>query len=187
MQLPLLPYPVPPPPLPTMDTIFREQIFIAPVPMSDKKIKAPKEKKALERQTSKVVCLSLKGEEKQDLLPPPIVKDMKPLTKHVLVEQQHLVERSKPVINIEYQNIPLEKVLTREDLTDVVKVSVQTAVEEYKKWVFKMVEYEEEQWALRSAALQKAKSERDGDRIAQEAKAKAIAKQGQPLVEKKKK
>ncbi|KAJ3302005.1 hypothetical protein HDV03_005481 [Kappamyces sp. JEL0829] len=167
MQLPLPPYPVPPPRLPDLQTLFRKQIVTTAVPSAEELAQLAKDKE--ERERKEKLRLSNADRLRTDLLPPPVLKALKPLEKSGFLSKNSAADNkmSAPQLKIEYEEIHIEKKLTREETVEIITANVAGAADEYKKWVFKMLEYEEQQWALRSAALQKARAEKEANRLKQ--------------------
>ena len=113
----------------------------------------------------------------RDLPPPPDISNLKPLEKVQLSAPEPSPLPVTPVIapiitTVEYIDIPLEQPLSRAEAVEVVSTSVSSAMEEYKQWVLQKLQWEEGQWAERTAALQKARSDRDADIALQKAKEK---------------
>ncbi|KAJ3347853.1 hypothetical protein HDU91_006680 [Kappamyces sp. JEL0680] len=167
MQLPLPPYPVPPPRLPDLQTLFRKQIVTTAAPSAEELAQLAKDKE--ERERKEKLRLSNADRLRTDLLPPPVLKALKPLEKSGFLSKNSAADNkmSASQLKIEYEETHIEKKLTREETVEIITANVAGAADEYKKWVFKMLEYEEQQWALRSAALQKARAEKEANRLKQ--------------------
>lgn len=105
---------------------------------------------------------------RRDLPPPPDISNLKPLEKVQLSAPEPSPLPETPAIvpiitTVEYIDIPLDQPLSRAEAVEVVSTSVSSVMEEYKQWVLQKLQWEEGQWAERTAALQKARSDRDAD------------------------
>lgn len=54
--------------------------------------------------------------------------------------------------------------MTRHETAEIVALNVQMAVEEYRKWTGKLLEFEEAQWVERQGVLARARAEKELDR-----------------------
>lgn len=190
MLLPIPPYPVPHPPQPTLETIFRKplnQVEISRQPCQEVKKEEAKETPVTPQ------VQAYKQQITGDLLPPPDMRFSKPLDlneiKKPKFEEPVQVNEIAPP-KVEYEYIPVDQPINRQDTVDIITKSVTTATEDWKKWIFGLLEYEQQQWNLRSVALQKAKDAREEHRLAmidKQAQKRQIKSAGKKKPEKKEK
>ncbi len=161
--------------MPTVDTLFRKLIQ-EQVPDLDYHLK--EQARLLEEQEKKKRVPKMP---EGDLPLPPDVAHLEPLVipnKKMEKELRDAIElnraKLKPVIR--YEKVPVDARVSRSEAVDIITNNVNQAVEDWKKWLTGLIEYEQQQWNQRIQNLQKAREARDQDKLANEKYQKEMAK-----------
>ncbi|KAJ3254991.1 hypothetical protein HK103_006693 [Boothiomyces macroporosus] len=176
LLLPLPPYPIPPPEFPTMETLFRKPIQQAISSRQSSAASVHSKTKSVPNLEG-IVLQVPQPTNLGDLLPPPDVRFLKPLEKYrksKMIKKEPdfsntnviIPEPIEPVKQIEYEYLPLDQPLSRQEASQIIANSVSTAVEEWKRWIMGLMEYENRMWNERFQAIQKIKELREEDRLA---------------------
>ncbi|KAJ3270086.1 hypothetical protein HDV01_000580 [Terramyces sp. JEL0728] len=176
LLLPLPPYPVSPPAFPTKQTLFRKPIQPKTPSRQSSAASIPSNTKSSQNLADLTIQAPLPAN-LGDLLPPPDVRCLKPLEKlrklKLMKKEAELTNTSivvseaiEPVKEVEYEYIPLEQTLSREEASQIIANSAATAIDERKRWVLGLLEYENKMWNERFQTIQKIKELREEDRLA---------------------
>ena len=178
MSLPLVPFPISPPSLPTIETLFRkkviieedaalpQEIFVEEIEQKHSLIAEAREKTIEAKVTSKKAggIKSKKSLQRKDLPLPPDIFNLAPLEKPKPKLQLAKVEQVKIPPKIVYEEISKESPLNREEMVVLIKASIEDAFEGYKQWASEKCKYEAQQRANRISNLEKIKLEKEKDR-----------------------
>jgi hypothetical protein len=162
LLLPIPTYPVPPPEKPSIDTLFRkitnEHMMVR---LSARKEDTDK----TESVTGITIPTNLQLKKVGNLPPPPDLSKSKPLERSYkrkqIMDQGQTSDQAIPEFIPEYEYIPIERKLNRQEVAEYVQKSLEHYVSCYKKWSSNLMEYEQEQWSKRLLNLQKCKKDRD--------------------------
>lgn len=171
---PMPPYPVPPPIKPTIEKIFSKVTneHLKPVETLVKK-----DLEDLENSEVAIIPTEFNTKKSGDLVEPPDLAKSKPLDieryfkkKKSSAEQIVKKKETLPEFVYEFESLPVDMKLNRQEASTIVEKSISIYAESMKKWIQGMMEYEQDQWNQRLSNLQKCREARDLDRMKDEVK-----------------